>query len=386
MAHIPDGILSASVLVAGAAIGIGGLAIGLKRLAPERIPQVAVLSGLFFVAALVHFPVGPSSAHLILNGLIGISLGWAAFPAIFVALLLQAVLFGFGGLLVLGVNLTNMALPALVCGLAFNAVVKARPAWGVAAAGIAGALGVLLSMLMVAASLAASGREFLVAAQLVLVTHIPVMAIEAAFTAAAAALLLKVRPGFLGRGLLAGLVIMTALAAGGPAYAHKLKVFATTEGANVSGHAYFSGGDRAQGVAVTVTDPAGTVLHRLTTDAHGAFAFTATVRADHRLSVDGDDGHAAHYTVAAAELPDALAPGASAPPAAAPVSGSTAPPTADLQAMIDASLARQLRPLREQLDATHDKIWWHDVVGGLGAIIGFFGLAYGLTARKGKAP
>ncbi|MBF0326340.1 MAG: cobalt transporter CbiM [Alphaproteobacteria bacterium] len=369
MAHIPDGILSVPVLLAGAAIGAGGLAIGLKRLAPERIPQVAVLSGLLFVAALVHFPVGPSSAHLILNGLIGISLGWAAFPAIFVALVLQAVLFGFGGLLVLGVNLTNLAVPAVLCGLAFNAVIKARPAWGVAAAGVAGAFGVAASMLMVALSLAASGREFLVAAQLVLVTHLPVMAIEAAFTAAAAGLLLKVRPGFLGRGAVAVMVLAATLTAAGPALAHKLTLFASTEGNSVSGHAYFSGGDRAQGVVVTVTDPAGAVLHRLTTDAQGAFSFTASSRADHRISVEGDDGHAAQFTIAATELPDTLAPGAPAP---------------DLQAMIDASLARQLRPLREQLAATHDKIWWHDVVGGLGAIIGFFGLAYGLSARKDK--
>lgn len=374
MAHIPDGILSAPVLLAGAAIGIGGLAIGLKRLAPERIPQVAVLSGLFFVAALVHFPVGPSSAHLILNGLIGISLGWAAFPAIFVALVLQAVLFGFGGLLVLGVNLTNLAVPAVLCGLLFNAIVKARPAWGVAAAATAGAMGVVLSMLMVALSLAASGREFLLAAQLVMATHIPVMAIEAAFTAAAAALLLKVRPGFLGRAVLAGLVMVAALGTSGPAFAHKMKVFATAEGAAISGHAYFSGGDRAQGVTVTVADPAGTMLHKLTTDAQGAFTFIATIRSDHRISVDGDDGHAAHFTIAAAELPDSLAAGPAAP--------STSAPAPDLQAMIDASLARQLRPLREQLDAYHDKIWWHDVIGGLGAILGVFGLAYGLTARK----
>ena len=122
MAHIPDGVLSLPILAVGAAVTAAGCAYGLKRMEAERVPQVAVLSSVFFVASLVHFPVGPTSVHLILNGLTGIALGWAAFPAILVALLLQAVLFGFGGLVVLGVNAMSMAVPAVLCGLLFDAV------------------------------------------------------------------------------------------------------------------------------------------------------------------------------------------------------------------------------------------------------------------------
>jgi cobalt/nickel transport system permease protein len=39
------------------------------------------------VASLIHVPIGPSNAHLILNGLVGLLLGWGAFPAILVALI-----------------------------------------------------------------------------------------------------------------------------------------------------------------------------------------------------------------------------------------------------------------------------------------------------------
>lgn len=46
----------------------------------ESIPKVGVLSSAFFVATLIHVPVGPSSIHLVLNGLMGVMLGWAAFP------------------------------------------------------------------------------------------------------------------------------------------------------------------------------------------------------------------------------------------------------------------------------------------------------------------
>ncbi len=202
MAHIPDGVVTLPVLVTGAVLTVAGCGYALKRLAPERIPQVAMLSAVFFVASLVHFPVGPSSVHLILNGLTGVVLGWAAFPAILIALLLQAVLFGFGGVVVLGVNVMNMAVPAVICGLLFNAVHRRagdNPKPAVIAAGCCGALGALLTTLAVALSLAVSGREFLTAAKLVVLTHMPVMVIEAAFTAAAIGLLLRVKPDFIAR-------------------------------------------------------------------------------------------------------------------------------------------------------------------------------------------
>lgn len=67
-------------------------------------------------------PIGFSSAHLILNGLLGVVLGWAAFPVIFVALLLQAVLFQFGGFTVLGVNTATMGLGALAAYGIFYAI------------------------------------------------------------------------------------------------------------------------------------------------------------------------------------------------------------------------------------------------------------------------
>jgi cobalt/nickel transport system permease protein len=202
MAHIPDGVVTLPVLVTGAVITAAGCGYGLKRLAPERIPQAAMLSAVFFVAALVHFPVGPGSVHLILNGLAGVMLGWAAFPAVLIALLLQAVLFGFGGVVVLGVNAMNMAVPAVICGLLFHAAHRragSNPRPTIIAAGCCGALGVLLSSLGVALSLAMSGREFVAAAKLVVLTHVPVMVIEAAFTAAAIGLVLRVRPDFLTR-------------------------------------------------------------------------------------------------------------------------------------------------------------------------------------------
>ena len=97
--HISEGVLSPPVLVAGAALTAAGVAMGLRKMDNEKIPRVAVLTAAFFVASLIRVPLGPSSVHLILNGLLGLVLGWAAFPAILVGLALQAILFQFGGLI-----------------------------------------------------------------------------------------------------------------------------------------------------------------------------------------------------------------------------------------------------------------------------------------------
>lgn len=163
----------------------------------DRIPQMGVLSAAFFIASLIHVPVGPTSLHLILNGLIGLALGWSAFPVLFIALLLQAVFLGYGGLIVLGVNTLNIALPGVMVWLLMENKILTSPAkqaaiWG----GIAGAISISLTAIMVSVSLALSGDALIIAAKLVLWSHIPIMAIEALVTAAAVFLLIKVKPDF----------------------------------------------------------------------------------------------------------------------------------------------------------------------------------------------
>lgn len=193
--HIVDGALSNPVVIGGAIAAVGGIAMGLRSLPLERIPAAGVLSASFFVASLIHVPIGPSSVHLILNGLAGLVLGWAAFPALFVGLLLQAVFFGFGGLTVLGVNALNIALPAVLVGLAFRPLVaRGSPLQGAIWGGIGGAMAIALTTLAVAVSLMLSGDEFILAAKLVFFSHIPVMVIEGLLSAAAIFLARRVKP------------------------------------------------------------------------------------------------------------------------------------------------------------------------------------------------
>ncbi|EBA06100.1 cobalt transporter CbiM [Sagittula stellata] len=193
--HIVDGALSNPVVIGGAVLAAGGIAYGLRSLTMERIPAAGVLSASFFVASLVHVPIGPSSVHLIMNGLAGLVLGWAAFPALFVGLLLQAVFFGFGGLTVLGVNTLNIALPAVLAGLLFGRLIsRGTPLTGAVWGAVGGTFSIAATTGLVALSLALSGDAFIPAAKLVFIAHIPVMIIEGLLTGFAVLLARKVKP------------------------------------------------------------------------------------------------------------------------------------------------------------------------------------------------
>jgi cobalt/nickel transport system permease protein len=197
--HISEGILRPEILAGGAVLAALGVAAGLRRIRDRDIPAMGVLSAAFFVGSLIHVPVGVVSVHLVLNGLVGIILGIRAFPVILVALLLQALLFHFGGLTSLGANTLNMALPTVFCALIFGWA--KRPGVGglvfTVAAFACGALAVMLSGLMVGLTLYLNGEAFVPAAKLLVGAHVPVMIIEGLVTVSCLGFLKKVKPDML---------------------------------------------------------------------------------------------------------------------------------------------------------------------------------------------
>ena len=196
--HISEGVLTTQVLVGGTAAAAAGLAVGLRKLKPERIPRVAVLSSAFFVGSLIHFPIGPVSVHLVLNGINGLILGWAAFPSILVALTLQALLFQFGGITVLGANTMVMALPAVLSFYLFGRLVRGPSAVSAWLGGFAvGFFSVAVGALTIGAALALSGEQFREAAVVAAGVHVPVMVVEGIFTGFCVSFLRKVKPEIL---------------------------------------------------------------------------------------------------------------------------------------------------------------------------------------------
>lgn len=196
------------------------------------------------------------------------------------------------------------------------------------------------------------------------------------------------------RDLARALALLACLLAA-PAQAHLLKVFAFVEDGVVQGHAYFAGGSRAAGLAYTIGIPGSGEVARGTTGADGGFRYRAATRADHRVEVTTGDGHAADWTVRADELTGLPAAGPPAgpqaepalPPPDGPTGGNAPAPPPDLAAEIERAVARQVRPLREELLAWQERARFTDVLGGIGYIAGIAGLAlWWRSRRQGPRP
>lgn len=209
--HIPDGVLPAAVCAAGYATTGATTWYSLRKInqkddPQESVPKASLLTAAFFVASWIHIPLPPTSVHLVLNGLMGVMLGWYAFPAILIGLFFQAVMFQHGGLTTLGVNATMMGLPALLAHVVF----RLRRAFGKESqlgtgvfGFLAGAGGLGLATLVALALLittvpahldAEAERASIYAMSL---AHVPLMAIEGVFTALVAVFLQQVRPELL---------------------------------------------------------------------------------------------------------------------------------------------------------------------------------------------
>ncbi|HFE38038.1 MAG TPA: cobalt transporter CbiM [Gammaproteobacteria bacterium] len=196
--HISDGILSAPVLVSGFVGTAAIAAVTLRNMDLEEIPKISVITAIFFVASLLKVPIGPTSIHLILSGLVGIVLGWRAFPAVLLGLILQALLFGHGGVTVIGVNAIMLGGGALASAFVWQQrfrfkLKKPELIFGA----IAGATGVIFSGIVLAGALMTAGEAFIGTAYYVLAVHIPIIIIEAAIVGIAAEFLHKVKPEIL---------------------------------------------------------------------------------------------------------------------------------------------------------------------------------------------
>lgn len=196
--HISEGILSMPVWVAGYAGTAVLAAVTMRNLDMEEVPKISVITAVFFIASLIKIPVGVASIHLILNGLVGVVLGWRAFAAIMLGIILQAIIFGHGGITVIGVNSLMLGGGGLVGYIVWQqrhyfSFTKKIFVFGA----LAGAAGTIVSGVILALALITTGEEFTVIAGTVLTMHIPIMLIEAAVVGACAEFINKIKPDIL---------------------------------------------------------------------------------------------------------------------------------------------------------------------------------------------
>ncbi len=195
--HISDGVLPIGVVIGSGIASLALAAWSVRRTDSEDLPKVAVVTASFFVTSLIHVPLGPTSVHLLIPGLVGILLGPSSFLAILLGLLLQSLLFQFGGLTALGANALMMGVPALLCGLLFNKLRGSTQKQHVIVGGLVGGGGTLLSAALLALLLFSGGEDFLGVAKLALVAHLPVFLIEGLISAFTISFLYRVKPELL---------------------------------------------------------------------------------------------------------------------------------------------------------------------------------------------
>ena len=113
--HIPDNYLSPSTCAVLTAAMVPVWAVSIKKVKKEiskaKMPQLGIGAALSFLMMMFNVPLpGGTTGHAVGGTLIAILLGpYSACISVSVALLVQALLFGDGGILAFGANCFNMA-------------------------------------------------------------------------------------------------------------------------------------------------------------------------------------------------------------------------------------------------------------------------------------
>jgi cobalt/nickel transport system permease protein len=114
--HIPDGYLSPQTYVPLYGVSAFFWAISLKKLrrvlSEKEIPYLAMAGAFSFLIQMFNIPIpGGTTGHAVGGAITAILLGpWAAVIAISTVLIIQAIVFGDGGITAIGANCFNMAI------------------------------------------------------------------------------------------------------------------------------------------------------------------------------------------------------------------------------------------------------------------------------------
>jgi cobalt/nickel transport system permease protein len=155
--HIPDGYLGPVTCAIFYIIAIAALYISFKKasrkLDAKEIPLLSLLSAFSFLSMMFNWPVPDgTTVHMVGAVLIAILLGpYAATIAVSIALLIQALMFGDGGITTYGANVFNMAIVMPYAGiLVYKGIMrmaKGKENVQPIAAGIASYVGINLAAL-----------------------------------------------------------------------------------------------------------------------------------------------------------------------------------------------------------------------------------------------
>ena len=171
-------------------------------------------------------------------------------------------------------------------------------------------------------------------------------------------------------------------------WAHKVNVFAWVEGDTVFVEGYFPGGKKSRDSLVEVFNPAGAKLLEGRTNEKGEFSFKIPEQTDLKIILTSSMGHKNDFIIPASDFQEMES--SSSIPArslAESVKKSAAHPTdlSQLEGMIDRALDRKLAPVIKLIrDTRKEGPSITEIVGGIGYIVGLFGLVMYFKSRNKK--
>ncbi len=157
--HIPDGYLGPQTYVPLYGLSIGFWAVAQKKLKKQlslkHVPYLAMAAAFSFLVMMFNIPIPRgTTGQAVGAGIIAILLGpWTAVLAVSVVLIIQALLFGDGGITAIGANCFNMAVAVPFVSYWVFKLVKGKTAGGAklaAAAFLGGYLGLVVGALFTA--------------------------------------------------------------------------------------------------------------------------------------------------------------------------------------------------------------------------------------------
>jgi len=179
-----------------------------------------------------------------------------------------------------------------------------------------------------------------------------------------------------------------------PTLAHNVVGGVYVNGFDIEGEAGFSNGAMANaGTVVKISDISGIPLGEVITDDQGYFVFTAKKRITHVFEINMGAGHTLKMQLPAEELPDSL-DSTTIINAASVSSPNETTQEAEQQIitneqitslMLEKAIAKQIKPLRKEIQALKEKSGLRDIIGGIGYIFGLLGVVALLRERRLKA-
>lgn len=172
-------------------------------------------------------------------------------------------------------------------------------------------------------------------------------------------------------------------------FAHKVNIFAYVEGEKIYTESYFNDGKKCIDSKIEVFDNQGNKLLEGLTDKEGEFSFEVPLEDENsKIVLTASMGHRAEYSISADEIRGSvgLIKEENEEPVSIVFPETSSVDLKEIQSIIEDTLDEKLKPIMREIieikKSQEDRISPTEIIGGIGYIIGIFGIAAYFLSRK----